>query len=278
MPFQPFGYEFELFFAREPADVKAAIRARKKGWFNPTDGARGWIVGPFVCLWFSAFDRYGPMVFARISGDRSGTTIRGRAGSDLNGLLLMAVLWPLLAFFLFEIVSTGSAGSSQLLVLGVVVLLAPLTFWWAHKDRRQAEPLVRFLKDCLEPRRKKARRPLRADDRAELGLSVNGETYPGPVTSDAVQDALLGVGAGDFLILKSSPETYIQIASSDGDHFVIEVRKGSANQHFKAVRKEAGTAPVGDPSELFQFDEVLDALLAYRSGSPMPGVVGWERL
>jgi hypothetical protein len=36
--------------------------------------------------------------------------------------------------------------------MGGLTLGAPLAFWWAHKDRHQADPLVRFLEKTLAAR------------------------------------------------------------------------------------------------------------------------------
>ena len=77
MPFEPIGYRFEVRSPRPPAEVKTGIRSRKKGWFDVKSGARGWIAGPFICLWFSAFDEAGPMLLGIISRDGAGTRVRG---------------------------------------------------------------------------------------------------------------------------------------------------------------------------------------------------------
>lgn len=277
MPFQPFGYRFELSSPSEPENVKATIRARKKSWFDTKNGARGWIVGPFMCLWFSAFDQYGPMLFAWVRGDRMGTKISGRAGSDLNGLLLLALLWPLLVFFLYEMIVSGLRTADQLLPVGAIVLLSPLALWAAHKDRKEAEPLVRFVRDCVEPKRR-ARRLPNGKVRANLTMTVGEQLRTGPVTPDAIHDAMLDIGAGDFLVLESDPETYIQTATADGQSFVLETRKGDSSQHFRAVRKDRRRAAADGSNALFLFDEVFDALLAYASGGSMPDVFAWEQM
>ena len=54
MTFQPFGYRFEITSELTPTEAKAAIRSKKTTVFDVKNGARGWIVGPFICLWFSA--------------------------------------------------------------------------------------------------------------------------------------------------------------------------------------------------------------------------------
>lgn len=151
MEFQPFGFSFEISSNLPPAKAKAAIRSKKTNLFDAKSGARGWIAGPFLCLWFSAFDRYGPMLFGLISSDNSGTRVRGRAGSDLNGVLMFTLLIPLMALIVFEMISGGQATGQQLAVIGLVFLVGgPLIYWSAHKERKDAEPLVRFLRKTLD--------------------------------------------------------------------------------------------------------------------------------
>src|SRR3546814_6101180 len=92
-----------------PSEVKIAIKSRKKGWFDAKNGARGWIVGPLICLWFSAFDQYGPMLFGVISSDAAGSRVRGRAGSDLNGVVMFSLLIPFMIFIVYKLISQGTA-------------------------------------------------------------------------------------------------------------------------------------------------------------------------
>lgn len=149
MAFEPFGFRFEVKASGQPAKVKAKIRAGLKGWFAITDGARGWIIGPFICLWFSANDRYGPMLVGRISSNGFGSTIRGRAGSDLNGLLLIVIMLPFMVLIFREMLSDDGYTTFQRGLMGGIFLLIPLSFWWAHKDRKEATPLVWFLEKTV---------------------------------------------------------------------------------------------------------------------------------
>ena len=123
MAFQPFGYRFEVRSPSLPSDAKAAIRSRKKAWFDPKSGARGWVAGPFICLWFSAFDKHGPMLFGMITQDNMGTRVRGRAGSDLNGVLMFSLLIPLMAFLTVKLAEDGATSIGQWLVFAVVFLV-----------------------------------------------------------------------------------------------------------------------------------------------------------
>ncbi|AOL93533.1 hypothetical protein [Porphyrobacter sp. LM 6] len=150
MAFQPFGFRFEISSSLPTAKAKAAIRSKKTSIFDAKNGARGWIAGPFICLWFSAFDRYGPMLFGLISADNFGTRVRGRAGSDLNGVLMFTLLIPLMAWVVYKMISEGQATGRQLVVIGLVFLVGgPLIYWSAHRERKDAEPLVRFLRKTL---------------------------------------------------------------------------------------------------------------------------------
>lgn len=107
MGFQPFGFTFEIFSSLPPERAKAALRSKKTSLFDAQNGARGWIAGPFICLWFSAFDRYGPMLFGLISAYNLGTRVRGRAGSDLNGVAMFTLSIPLVGWLIFKMVAEG---------------------------------------------------------------------------------------------------------------------------------------------------------------------------
>ncbi|TAK06080.1 MAG: hypothetical protein EPO38_14790 [Rhizorhabdus sp.] len=272
MAFLPFGYSFHIDTAKSPAEAKAAIRARMKSWFEVKNGARGWIAGPIICLWLSAFGSHGPMLFGWISKSGTGCSIRGRAGSDLNGMIMAVFLLLLMIFLIFQMALNGE-GSSPVLV--VTLLLFPLIFWMAHKDRRHADPLVRFLHDAASKSPStRLSKALAADISSAIKLNVGGEDIDGPVTADRVHDALLDVGEGDFVILHSAPEQYIQTMAEDG-RFVIERRDGSHLRHFQALRVSASTATT---NRLFSFDEILSVLVAYASKKPMPDFLKWQPL
>lgn len=278
MRFEPFGYSFEVKSPSQPSEVKAAIRSRKKGWFDPKNGPRGWILGPFICLWFSAFDRYGPMLLGRISRADLGSRITGRAGSDLNGLLLCFVLLTVMAFLLYQMVSAADYTTNQLVIIGGLILLSPLTFWWSHKDRREAEPLVRFLRDVITVSGQSLRAKAGSVTVSNaFNLNVSGEHREGPVTPEAIHDALLAVGAGDFVILESGPQIYIQTASRDGG-YILEKRDGDNERHFQARRRAVVPIAPGASNDVFTFEEVREAFMAYASGATMPPFVTWERM
>ena len=279
MSFEPFGYRFEVKSPRPPAEVKTAIRSRKKRWLDAKNGARGWIAGPFICLWFNAFDSQGPMLFGVISGDGAGTRVRGRAGSDVNGVVAFSLMIPVMALLTYQLIADGSATLRQLLVIAAVFLAGgPVVYWMAHKDRRGAEPLVRFLRDSLTTSGRTLRRESAAVTISPgFALSVGGEKLEGAVEPESIHDALVGVGEGSFVVLESGPETYIQTASLDGG-YVIEKRDGDSRTHFRAARRNGVPAVAEHGRYIFDFEEVRDVFLAYASAAPVPNLVIWERL
>jgi hypothetical protein len=279
MSFEPFGYRFEITSSQSPAQVEAIIRSRKKNWFDAKNGARGWIAGPFICLWFSAFDQYGPMLFGIISGNGFGTRVRGRAGSDLNGVVAFSLLIPLMAFVTYQLIAEGSASVGQLIVIGAVFLVGgPILYWAAHKDRRGAEPLARFLRETLTvsgrtPRRKSADLTISKG----LTLNVGGEKFAGVLKPESIHDALVEVGEGSFIVLEAGPEAYIQTASRDGG-YIIEKRAGNRREHFRAARPQWAPTLAKQSKYTFDFEEVRVVFMAYASAAPMPDFVTWESL
>ena len=267
--FQPFGYDFEVRSFLPPAQVKAALRSRLRDWFDPKPGARGWVVGPFLCLWFSAIDRSGPMLLATIGRDDQGARVAGRAGSDLNGVAVFTALIPLLAFLLYQMVSAGDYTLRAGIVISGLTLASALMLWLGHVERRRGEPLVRFVEDAVA--RAEGRDPSAgATVSGALTLTAAGEDRAG-ATAEDIHDALLAVGEGDFMILSTEPETNIQTAFGDGG-YILEKRDGGPGAHFRATRSET-------PSQaILSFDEVREALLAYAADAPPPGWLAWERI
>ena len=150
MAFKPLGYRIDIPTLLSEESVRAAIRSKKSGWLAAEGLPRGWVLGPFVCLWQSAFSRYGPMVLARITSDGFRTRIIGRAGSDLNGTIWCLLLAVLLVWLIWKMYETGQGNSQTYVVIGLAVGLGlPLTLWFNSKDRRDADPLVEFLADAV---------------------------------------------------------------------------------------------------------------------------------
>jgi hypothetical protein len=278
MAFQPFGYRFEVRSLSAPSDLRATIESRMKELYDPNNGARGWIAGPFLCLWFSAMDEYGPILLGRISRDRQGTRITGRAGSDLNGLAAVSVGMLLLAVCSYLAVSSGNYTFGELVFFAASIPLFALFFWWSHKQRREAEPLVRFLRDSASI----ADGTLRAASAGvtvskALSLNIGGEERIGPVSADSIHAALDGLGEGDFLILGFAPKTYIQAAARNGG-YIVEKREGDARRHFRALRRSAAPGSGGDRNAILRFEEVRETIMAYASEAPLPRYLTWERM
>lgn len=277
MGFQPFGYRFETIASLPPSEAKAAIRSKKTSMFDAKNGARGWIAGPFICLWFNALDRHGPMLFGLISANHCGTRVHGRAGSDLNGVLMFTLLIPLMAWLVFKMLSEGQASSSQLLVIALVFLVGgPLIYWLAHKERKDAEPLVRFLRQALVQPNARSKSTASAR-RIQHGLSLilKGEYVEGPVTEAGIQDALLRVGNGDFMIIESAPEDYLQTTCRDGA-YILEIRKSDPNKHYQAVRNASVVGGPEKADDTLTFEEVSAAMVSYAFGESLPNFLRLE--
>ena len=274
MGFQPFGYRFDLFASLPPTEAKAAIRSKMTGIFDPKNGARGWIAGPFICRWFSAFDRYGPMLFGLISANNFGTRVHGRAGSDLNGVLMLTFLSPLMAWLVFKMISDGQASGGQLVVIALVFLVGgPLVYWWAHKDRKDAEPLERFVRKALaQPNARSGATSSARKIREGLRLILSGEYLEGPVTDAAIQTALMRVGNRDFVVIESTPQDYMQTVCCDGS-YILEVRKGGPDKHYQVVRNGGAVDRPAKAKNALTFDEVSAAMESYAFGDPIPSLL-----
>ena len=274
MGFQPFGYRFETFASLPPAEAKAAIRSKMTGIFDAKNGARGWIAGPFICLWFSAFDRYGPMLFGLISANNFGTRVHGRAGSDLNGVVMFTLLIPLMAWLVFKMVSEGQASGGQLLYFALVFLVGgPLIYWSAHMERKDAEPLERFLRKALTQPDARSKSTVSARKIQEgLRLNLNGEYLEGPVTKAAIQDALMRVGNRDFMIVETAPQDYLQTACRDGG-YILEVRKGGPGEHYQVVRNGGAVGGPAKANDTLTYEEVSAAMASYVVGDSLPSLL-----
>jgi hypothetical protein len=278
MAFEPFGYRFDIRAPMRRDETTVAIRTRLKTWFDPKEGARGWSVGPFLCLWSSALNRQGPMVLALVTEDGFSTRIRGRAGSDLNG-----TIWFMILFLFMALALAQGAGSEQLSLGEVLfcsalfVVLVPLILWHGHSDRHEANHLVRFLNDAVMPAAK-SRRMAAANVSIvkPLEMVVSGEKSSESVTGGSIYEALLATGLGDFIILASASETYIQALGTEAG-LIIEMREGNADRHFRAVHCGGSHRANADAPNHFSFEEAWDVLVAYVSETPMPSGVQWER-
>jgi hypothetical protein len=276
MAFQPFGYHFEVRSTKSPSDVKEVLRSRKEGWFDAQRGPRGWILGPFICLWLTASAKDGPMLIGMISRDYRETRISGRAGSNPIGAALIVLFIPIISFFL---VRTGPAGGytpqATILWLAAAVGSGLVMLWFRHKRRREAEPLVAFLCEVLEkpgqPRRAQpVVLPVADSLLKSLSLEVSGSALDGPVSPDSIQNALRELEDGGYVILSSAEERYLQTVA-EGDGYIVEKREGDDLHHFQGIRRD-------DDSGTLTFEEALAVFLAYGSGAPMPAFVEWKAI
>jgi hypothetical protein len=190
---------------------------------------------------------------------------------------MFALLIPLAALIVYAGISAGQTFES-LPAFVLLLALSPLMFWWAHMDRRGAEPLVRFLRDAVTVSGRSLR-TISANVRLtrSFTLSVGGEDREEPATPGSIHEALLGLGAGDFVILSSAEESYIQTAARDGG-YMIETREGSHLRHYRAIRQEPLSLSTDGSSSLFTFEEVLATFMAYASEEPTPKFLRWERM
>ncbi|WP_152414458.1 hypothetical protein [Blastomonas sp. AAP53] len=278
MAFQPFGYHV-LIQSRMPlVDAKLAIKRRKKGWFDPKNGARGWILGPFICFWWSGINSQGPMMLGILTGDSRSSQLKARAGSDLNGTIWVTFLTIMILPILISQADKWPQNIQQLVLVGLVFGLGvPLTLWMASKDKREAEPLVKFMRDVLTPERKASRKARQSVSISKkLKIDLSGDVLKGRMTANRLHDSLLDVGPHGFLILSAAPDVYIQTAFKNGG-YVIEERKGGS-MHFEALRADDGTASESIPHNIFTFDEVYQTLLAFATDAPTPDFLRWQRM
>lgn len=258
-------------------DVKSAIRANKSGWFESKRSPRGWIIGPVLCLWMSAFDRHGPMVIAGIRSDGFGSRIVGRAGADLDGMLLFILLTPMMAWITWQMHMHGQGTVRAYLIIGLLWGVGlPLTLWINSKDRRDADPLVSFLRRVAQHGGSAARGHQNlSDERHPIKVEVAGRSWASKISETELFDALARMANGDFIVLAKGDEQYIQVAST-ASHFVVEKREGDASKHFRAELSK------GDSDGSVQYDESLrrafDVLSPFMKGQQPVRDLSWKRL
>lgn len=269
MALQPFGYPFEILSPLSPDEAKARLRRRAKGWFEQKNGARGWILGSLVCLWWTGMAQ-GPMLIGWISSHPSGARITGRAGSDLNGVIGVTLIGLACPFIPLVALLTGRDATEALrsipFMAAIFIPLWLLGVWLRNAMHVEADPLVRFVRNATAPSRRtpSATAPLRT-----LTLIVNETTRTGAMSTAELQEALSEIGPNDFLILEAGPETYIQTRWSDGG-FTLERRDGGADRHFRAE--------TGNDQTVLEFEDVLGAFTAWAEGTRLPAALKWKAL
>lgn len=276
MAFQPFGYPFEVRSSKNIAALKAALREKKKGWFDVKDGPRGWIIGPFLCLWNSAFQRFGPMVLAKISSDNGTSVIRGRAGSDLNGTLAMAAWVVILALIVSAAAREGQSIEQFAIAIGIMIFVVPFVLWMAHLDKREADTLVRFIQRTVSS-------PSAAAMFSESGiaqrptatLSIDGDEQTELPTVSDLRAAIEALAVDQFLVLERAPEEYMQLLSRKDD-YQLEKREGSRARHFQThLSKGMG---VDDASYDRSERAVITVMTDYLFGRSESVPITWKRV
>lgn len=181
-----------------------------------------------------------------------------------------------MTLLLYKSFAAGDYTSIRLIIFFSIATL--LVLWGSHKDRRQAEPLVRFLRDTVTIAGRNFISKFSGEPLSKaLTLKVTGDDWNGLITSEAIHDALLALGEGSFVILASGPENYIQTAFQDGG-YRLEKREGSKEQHFEARGRSVASTANNDANFALTFEEVRDAFMAYASVGSMPPSITWERM
>ena len=274
MPFQPFGYRFQIETHLRPEQVNQAIREKKRDWFDAKKGPRGWIVGSVICLWLSAFDRHGPMVIGRIINTGQGTRVSGRAGSDLNGVAWMVVIATLLVAIVATAYREGKADGGQFILVTIILIaMLPLYLWFGHKDRKQADPLVRFLREAIGTAPpKKPRRAVAFPENTivPMVLELSGREKSAACSTKSIREALQALtDEEEEFVIVSIDETHFIQSSYDGMEYLLERREGSAREHYRAC-------PPGGRALTLQ--EVEAAFAAWCGQKAQPAGIDWRPL
>jgi len=264
------GYGFEIASQHPPDEAKRRLKAAMLPWFAAKTGPRGWIVGPYLCLWRSAFDKYGPMVFARIRADGFGSKVSGRAGSDLNGTFWFMLLTPIMAWVVYMAHREGQFSVHMFVTVGIVFGLGlPLTLWFNHVERKSADPLVRFIERSVgaatpKPRNAGTARSLSAIPVHDARIEIDGVRDDQAPSEQTLYAGLDGLEPDGILILKCGKHEYMQTLRAD-DRFILERRDGSAKDHFRS-------------RETLTFAEVVDSFCLYLNRQHTIHGARWERI
>lgn len=149
MAFRPFGFAFEIWTPLDPIESKRRIRQCKQVWYDPNNGARGFILGRFICLWNSLYQSDGPMLIGWIYDDGTGCRISGRSGSDINGTLLLGIVGLFLPIVAAGLVRDGQMSLSGGVVLGLTAVALILLMWNASRERSAGLILTDFIDTAL---------------------------------------------------------------------------------------------------------------------------------
>lgn len=194
----------------------------------------------------------------------------GRAGSDLNGTLWILLLTPFMAWVVFMAHREGQSSIQMFVTAGIVFGLGlPLTLWFNHKMRKDADPLVRFVERSVgavtpQPRDAGPARSLSAVPVPDARMEVDGVRNDQAPSEEAVFAGLNALDTDGILILEFGKQHYMQTLR-EGNLFILERRDGSSKDHFRACEK-------------LTFAEVTDALCLYLRREHAIDETSWERV
>ena len=214
------------------------------------------------------------MVIGRIVDTGRGTRISGRAGSDLNGVAWMVAIALLLGAIFLAAYLDGKADAGQFILVAIVLIaMLPLVLWLGHKDRKQADPLVRFLREAtgIAPPKK----PRQVVDFPEktivsMALELSGREKSEACSTATIREALQALAdeEEEFVIL-SIDETHFIQTGFDGMEYLLERREGSEAEHYRAY-PAAGHA--------LTLEDVQAAFAAWCEQKPQPPGIDWRLL
>jgi hypothetical protein len=261
------GHRFEIRSSLSPEQAKAALRKQKRGWLDPKVGPRGWILGSFLCLqWSAVGDRGGPLVLARIADNGSASRVHGRAGLDVASLMMIGVILGILIFGTYEFVSKSSDPASLLLSCGVVLLVPGAVLGLRLLSLQDADPLVRFIGRVLQsPTALSTEVAPTQFDRTPVHsakLNIDGRHLRVPPSADDVAHAILAMKPDTFLIIEFGSNIFMQTALKY-DRFILEKCEGSDQVLYRAK---------GD----FDRNDVIAMMTAYLRGSQSSERIVWE--
>lgn len=217
----------------------------------------------------SAFDRQGPMVVGYIRKEEFGSRIVGRAGADLNGTVMLLLLAALMCWLTWPMYQASQGMTGAYVVIAIMFGLGlPLTLWINSKDRKQADPLVRFISKSVgqqSANKKPVIRPaLDALPVDGAVMIIDSEFITKSPSQIVVAEKVLGLTHDSVLIIELGPETYMQTLRSY-DHYVLERRDGGSDKHFRANAE-------------LEADAVVDAMTAYLHGKQPVPMIDWKRV
>ncbi len=107
-------------------------------------------------------------------------------------------------------------------------------------------------------------------------------------TNDQISQTLLQLGDGDYAIIGTSDDVYMQTFRTKYG-FLLEKREGSGDDHYEAVPAD-GRPRVAEsrpwmafwlkPKAIFWYsgDEVISAFCSYKDGNSNPDFVTWNQI